>query len=107
MKVEEKVAITTVPRDITLLEKSTGNIYESISIIGKRANQIAAKTKEEIQQAMADFNLETDNLEEIQENQEQIALSMQYETLAKPTLQAIHEFVNGEVYFRKPDSDNA
>lgn len=106
MKVEEKVALTTIPRDITVLEKPTGNIYESIAIVAKRANQIAAKTKEEFQAKASEFSVE-DNLEEIHENQEQIALSMQYETMAKPTLQAIHEFVNGEVYFRKPESDIA
>jgi DNA-directed RNA polymerase subunit K/omega len=84
------------------LETPSGNIYESISVIGKRANQIALNVKEELNAKLQEFATSSDNLEEIFENREQIEISRHYERMPKPTLVAIHEFQEGKVYFRNP-----
>jgi len=93
---------TTVTRDMRDLETPSGNIYESISVIGKRANQIALNVKEELNAKLQEFATSSDNLEEIFENREQIEISRHYERMPKPTLVAIHEFQEGKVYFRNP-----
>jgi len=78
----------------------TGNIYESVVILSKRANQIAADLKEELNQKIQEFASTQDNLEEIYENREQIELARFYEKLPKPTLLAVHEFLNKQVFYR-------
>lgn len=93
---------TTVTRDLRDLENPTGNVYESIAVIGKRANQIALNVKEELNAKLQEFATSSDNLEEIFENREQIEISRHYERMPKPTLVAIHEFQEGKVYFRNP-----
>jgi DNA-directed RNA polymerase subunit K/omega len=93
---------TTVTRDMRDLETPSGNIYESIAVIGKRANQIALNVKEELNAKLQEFATSSDNLEEIFENREQIEISRHYERMPKPTLIAIHEFQEGKVYFRNP-----
>jgi DNA-directed RNA polymerase subunit K/omega len=93
---------TTVTRDLRHMESITGNIYESISIVAKRANQIGVNVKEELNSKLAEFATSSDNLEEIFENREQIEISRHYERLPKPTLVAISEFQDGKVYFRNP-----
>src|SRR5438552_2032082 len=93
---------TTVTRNITDFEKTTENIYESVVIMSKRANQISAEIKEELNSKLEEFNVVTDSLEEIFENREQIELSKQYERLPKPTLIATKEFLEGKIYFRNP-----
>jgi DNA-directed RNA polymerase subunit K/omega len=85
--------------------KDTGNIYETVVIIGKRANQIAVEMKEELKQKLEDFSSTTDNLEEIFENREQIEISRYYERLPKPTLIAAQEFEDGNIYYRNPAKD--
>lgn len=93
---------TTVTRNLANLEKDTGNLYEAIAIISKRANQIALDMKEELNSKLSEFTTAADNLEEVFENREQIEISKHYERLPKPTLIAIDEFVNGQIYFRNP-----
>jgi DNA-directed RNA polymerase subunit K/omega len=93
---------TTVTRDLRHMESITGNIYESISIVAKRANQIGVNVKEELNAKLSEFATSSDNLEEIFENREQIEISRHYERLPKPTLVAISEFQDGKVYFRNP-----
>ncbi len=93
---------TTVTRDLRDLDKRTDNIYESIVVISKRANQIAVDMKEELNGKLAEFATTNDNLEEVFENREQIEISKHYERLPKPTLVAINEFLNDRVYFRNP-----
>ena len=83
---------------------STGNIYESTMIIAKRANQIAAEIKQELSAKLEEFSNFADTLEETFENREQIEISRYYEKLPKPTLTAIKEFQNGEIYYRKIES---
>ena len=80
----------------------TGNVYETVAIIGKRANQIAVEMKTDLSKKLAEFASYNDNLEEVFENREQIEISRYYEKLPKPTLIAAQEFTEGKVYFRNP-----
>ena len=97
-----KANTNTISKNITDFEKDTHNIYESIVIMSKRANQIGTEMKVELDSKLAEFATTTDNLEEIFENREQIEISKFYERLPKPVLIASDEFLNGKVYFRKP-----
>lgn len=94
--------LSTVTRNLNDLSKDTGNIYETVAILGKRANQIAAAMKEEITKKLQEFSTNSDNLEEVFENDEQIQISRYYEKLPKPTLIATQEFIEGKVYVRNP-----
>lgn len=98
---------TTTPRDIPRLEIDTHNLYESLAIISKRANQISVLMKEELHAKLAEFATDTDNLEEVFENREQIEIATHYEKLPKPTLIATQEFLENKVYYRNPLKDNA
>jgi len=95
----------TVTRDIMNLCDETGNIYESIAIIGKRANQISTEIKQELSQKLQEFASSSDNLDEVFENREQIEISRYYEKLPKPTLIATQEFIDGKIYFRNPAAE--
>ncbi len=99
--------LTTVTRNLNDLSVETGNVYESVAIIGKRANQIASAMKDEIAKKLQEFSTSNDNLEEMFENDEQIQISRYYERLPKPTLIATQEFVEGKVYYRNPAKQNA
>jgi len=99
------IAHSTVTRDVRQLDTTTNNIYESIVVISKRANQVANTMKEELQGKLAEFTSSSDNLEEIFENREQIEVSKQYEQMPKPSLVAIDEFLNGKVYHRNPSKE--
>lgn len=92
----------TVTRDIMYLCDETGNIYESVAIIGKRANQISLDIKNELSKKLQEFASVSDNLDEVFENREQIEISRFYEKLPKPSLIATQEFVEGKIYFRNP-----
>ena len=94
---------TTVTRDTILLEEKTGNIYQSLVAISKRANQISADTKEELTQKLQEFATSTDNLEEIFENREQIEISKHYEKMPKATAIATQELLDDKIYMRKPE----
>ncbi|MCU0434587.1 MAG: DNA-directed RNA polymerase subunit omega [Bacteroidia bacterium] len=93
---------TTVTRDVRKLDTETGNIYESVAIIAKRANQISAELREELTGKLNEFATHSDNLEEVFENREQIEISKFYERLPKPVSIAMQEFVENKVYFRNP-----
>ncbi len=93
---------TTVVRDLRKFDAPTGNIYESLAIISKRANQIAAQMKEELHNKLQEFSNDSDTLEEVFENREQIEISTHYERLPKPTLIAADEFLNDKLYYRNP-----
>ncbi len=97
----------TVTRDIMNLCKETGNIYESIAIIGKRANQISVDIKQELSKKLQEFASSTDNLDEVFENREQIEISRFYEKLPKPSLIATQEFIDGKIYYRNPANETA
>jgi len=102
MKNKSSVAHSTITRDVRQLDTTTNNIYESVVIISKRANQISNTMKEELQGKLAEFASVSDNLEEVFENREQIELSKHYEQMPKPTLVSIDDFLNGKVYSRNP-----
>ena len=93
---------TTITRDMIEFSEKTGNIYESVAIIGKRANQISVEMKNELSKKLQEFASYNDNLEEVFENREQIEISRFYEKLPKPTLIATQEFVEDKVYYRNP-----
>jgi DNA-directed RNA polymerase subunit K/omega len=95
---------TTVTRDTIRLEEKTGNIYQSIVVISKRANQISATLKEELTQKLQEFNSSTDNLEEIFENREQIEISRHYEKMAKPTAIATQELLDDKLFIKHPEA---
>src|SRR5215204_2788902 len=88
-------------RDLNELKKKTGNLYESIAVVAKRANQINITLKEELHNKLEEFASHTDSLEEIHENKEQIEISRAYERMPNPALLATSEFLDGKVYYRK------
>jgi hypothetical protein len=94
---------STITRDTIKMEKDTGNIYESIVAMSKRANQISVELKEELTQKLQEFASSTDNLEEIFENREQIEISKYYEKMPKPVSMAIEELLNDELYIRNSE----
>ena len=106
-KIPEKTSDSTVTRDLNQLDHETENLYESVVILSKRANQLNIDLKEELQKKLEEFSSDIDNLEEIFENREQIEISRFYEQLPKPTLIAIQEFLEGKVYHRNPSEDEA
>ncbi len=91
-----------VTRTMNEFDHETGNIYETLAILSKRANQIGQDLKEELHEKIEEFTSASDNLEEIFENREQIEIARFYERLPKPTLLAIQEFLEGKVYHRNP-----
>ncbi|WP_033565731.1 DNA-directed RNA polymerase subunit omega [Sphingobacterium sp. SYP-B4668] len=96
---------STVTRDLRQLDKGTDNLYESIVVISKRANQISVDIKEELNSKLAEFASSNDNLEEVFENREQIEISKHYERMPKPSLVAIDEFLHDKVYYRNPSKE--
>lgn len=94
-----------ITRDAEELAQPTGNIYESISIISKRAKQISSNVKEELNGKLAEFASTVDNLEEIFENREQIEISKFYERMPKPVSMAIEEFKNEEIYYKYKEEE--
>ena len=94
--------VTTVTRDLMELCEDTGNIYETVAIIGKRSNQISVEIKNDLSKKLAEFASYNDNLVDVFENREQIEISRYYEKLPKPTLIAPQEYIEGKVYYRNP-----
>ncbi|MDE6010228.1 MAG: DNA-directed RNA polymerase subunit omega [Muribaculaceae bacterium] len=93
--------LTTVTRDMIAMAEQTGNVYETVCIIGKRANQISADLKKELEKKLQEF-ASTDTMEEVSENREQIEISRFYEKLPKPTLIATQEYIEHKLYFSNP-----
>jgi DNA-directed RNA polymerase subunit K/omega len=92
-------------RNVIEVKEKTGNLYQSIAIIGKRANQINISLKEELHNKLEEFASHTDSLEEIHENKEQIEISRAYERMPNPALLATQEFMEDKVYFRKGEDE--
>lgn len=90
----------TKTRKLVDLDQPTGNIYKSLNVISRRANQIATEMKQELNRKLADFSTSTDSLEETFENREQIEISRYYERLPKPSIIATEEFLAGKLYYR-------
>jgi DNA-directed RNA polymerase subunit K/omega len=93
--------LNTVTRDMIAMSEQTGNVYETVCVIGKRANQISVEMKNDLQKKLQEF-ASTDNLEEVSENREQIEISRFYEKLPKPTLIATQEYLEHKLYFSNP-----
>ncbi|MBQ7690221.1 MAG: DNA-directed RNA polymerase subunit omega [Muribaculaceae bacterium] len=91
---------TTTVLDLVEMAEKTGNIYETVAIIGKRANQISSEIKGDLEKKLQEFATMTDNLEEISENREQIEISRFYEKLPKATLIATQEYLDDKLAFR-------
>ncbi len=103
---KEDVPVSTVTRNAMDIADKTGNLYEAIAIISKRADQVGTVLKNELNSKLEEFASHTDTLEEIFENREQIEISKFYERLPKPTAVAVSEFMGDEVYYRDPANDN-
>ena len=101
MEIKKNVPNNTVTRKLTDIDAPTGNVYESVTIIAKRANQISTELKQELNRKLSDFSSSTDSLEETFENREQIEISKYYERIPKPVLIATEEFLDGEVVFKE------
>jgi DNA-directed RNA polymerase subunit K/omega len=99
---KSKAPINTVTRNVMDLCQDTQNIYETVAIISKRANQISVQIKDDLSKKLAEFASYNDSLEEVFENREQIEISRYYEKLPKPSLLATQEFIEGKVYWRDP-----
>ncbi len=102
-----KTETTAVTRQKERFYEKTGNIYETIVVLSKRANQIGYEIKKELDQKIEEFAPATDNLEEVFENREQIEIARFYEGLPKPTLLSVNEFLNGDIYIRNPHKEVA
>ena len=100
---ESKAALTSNTYDRNEMEGSTENIYEALSIIAKRSNQINLDIKKELHEKLDEFATHNDSLEEIFENKEQIEVSRFYERLPKPHAMAIEEWLNDKIYHRRTD----
>lgn len=98
---------TTITRNQIDLDHKTLNIYETLTIIGRRSNQISTEIKEELNKKLEEFASYTDNLEEIFENREQIEISKFYERMPKATLIAIQEYLENKIYYRNPDKEKS
>ena len=95
-----KAPLTTVPRNLSDLDESTENIYETVVVAAKRANQISVEMKQELNRKLEEFASYTDNLEEVFENPEQIEISKFFERLPKPSLISLQELSEDQIYFR-------
>jgi DNA-directed RNA polymerase subunit K/omega len=100
-----KTDTTAVTRNKQNFYDKTSNIYITVAILSKRANQISLEMKDELDRKIDEFSTTSDNLEEIFENREQIEIAKYYERLPKPTLIAIYEFLNDHIYFRDPHDE--
>lgn len=94
---------STITRDTIKFENETSNIYESIVVMARRANQISSEMKEELTSKLQEFASSVDNLEEVFENREQIEISKFYEKLPKPVAIAMNEMLEDKIYVRKPE----
>ncbi len=101
MEIKKNIPNNTVTRQLVDLDHETGNIYKSLNIISRRANQISAELKTELTRKLADFSSPTDTMEETFENHEQIEISRYYERLPKPALIATEEFLDDEVFYKE------
>ena len=99
------IANNVETRNLDDIKNKTGNLYESIAIIAKRANQINITIKEELHNKLEEFASHTDSLEEIHENKEQIEISRAYERMPNPSLLATQDFLEDKIYYRKNEDD--
>jgi DNA-directed RNA polymerase subunit K/omega len=104
-KISANTSNVVETKNLNDLKNKTGNLYESISVIARRANQINVSLKEELHNKLEEFASHTDSLEEIHENKEQIEISRAYERMPNPAILATQEFMEDKIYYRKDESD--
>lgn len=104
---QSKAPTNIITRDMNKLVEPVGNVYETVAIIAKRANQISASLKKELDSKLQDFSTPQDSVDETYENQEQIEISRTYERLPKPTLLATEEFVENDLVYKSSNKDEA
>ncbi|MBS1669477.1 MAG: DNA-directed RNA polymerase subunit omega [Bacteroidetes bacterium] len=108
-RLRRQVSASTVnvveTKNLTDIKNKTGNLYESIAIVAKRASQINISLKEELHSKLEEFATHTDSLEEIHENKEQIEISKAYERMPNAALLATQEFMEDKIYYRKNEDD--
>lgn len=102
-----KAPHNTITRDVNALTEEIGNVYETVVILGKRANQIGTALKRELDNKLQDFSIPQDGIDEVFENKEQIEISKSYERLPKPTLIATQELIDGELVYKNGSRDAA
>ncbi len=102
---KSKAPKSTITHNISELSEATGNIYEALAIVSKRAVQINEDIRQELHEKLEEFNVHTETLEEIFENKEQIELSRLYEALPKPTAMALQDWLESRVYWRNPEDE--
>ncbi len=105
-KNQARVTNTTITRNIYDLSQMTDNVYETVALLSRRANQIAAEEKRELHKKIEEFSSTIDTMEEIYENREQIEVVRHYEQMPKPTLEAIQQYLDGELNYRNPAKEN-
>jgi len=96
--------VTTVTRNLDLMTQANSNIYETVIVVSRRANQISVEMKQELNKKLEEFASYSDNLEEVFENREQIEISKFYEKLPKPTLIALQELEESKIFYRNPEN---
>lgn len=104
---KKKVVNTTITRNTADFSKQTDNIYETVAVLTKRANQIAAEEKRELHNKIDDFKTSNDTMDEMYENREQIETVRRYELQPKPTLEATEEYLEGQIFYRNPAKESA
>lgn len=104
-KVSANTSNVVETKSLNEIKGKTGNLYESIAVIAKRANQINISLKEELHNKLEEFASHTDSLEEIHENKEQIEISKAYERMPNPAILATTEFLEDKIYHRKAEND--
>jgi DNA-directed RNA polymerase subunit K/omega len=104
-KISANTSNVVETKNLNDIKNKTGNLYESISVIARRANQINVSLKEELHNKLEEFASHTDSLEEIHENKEQIEISRAYERMPNPAILATQEFMEDKIYYRKDESD--
>ena len=106
MEEKKKVTTTTITRNTADFSNMTDNIYETVAVLTKRANQIAADEKKDLHNKIDDFKSNTDALDEMFENREQIEIVRRFEQMPKPTLEATEEYLKGDIYYRNPAKED-
>ena len=106
MEDKKKVTNTTITRNTALFSQMTGNIYETVAMLTKRANQISIEEKRELHKKIEEFSSSNDTMEEYYENREQIEVVRRFEKMPKPVLTATEEYLEGKLYYRNPAKED-
>lgn len=106
MEEKKKIPNTTITRNTAEFSQMTGNIYETVAVLSKRANQIAAEEKKELHKKIEEFANNNDGIDEYYENREQIDVVRRFEQMPKPTLVATEEYLDHQLYYRNPAKED-